>query len=394
MPKISQGVVQGLKTVALPAALSMIIADSDSPSILGNIWDKAKVGGTVLGTGAAIGGAVAAHENYVTDKMNRQRLQAAQRAVLAQNNLLTTQDHKGDTVLVLPKDMSSSPLDMISAIPKGVQEAATEISKSHPVVGGAVSGAGAIGTRMAVNAAAGLERKAEQAISQFMPQLINSGTNPATRNFSEMESYYIGMDPSVSENMTGSLADFMIQQYSNGDDPQLGLERLQDFLGLYYPIAKTLESEEKNFSAGDFGILGTVMKGLTHGVSGLKKLRQFLPGKKGASAATAEVMKKGAENASNLGSSFANNIREAVKGETGTVAESVNKIANKVDTAGKTVSAFFKTGADNPDVANKMVRSFQKGATVAGVASGAKLASESRKQQQQQGNVAPPVTNQ
>lgn len=389
MATIKEGMLKGLKTVAIPAALATILADSDSSNIFENVWDKAKVGGAVLGTGAAIGGAQAAHDNYTIDKMNRERLQAAQRAVLAQNNLLTTQNHKGDTVLVLPKDMSL--LEKGAQIGKSATNAAFKagfgkeltdtIADSHPVVGlGAATGA-AYGQVALRGVATALANKATNAAasSPYTRHLINMGTNPATRNFSELPTYFIGSFED-SEDMMGSLKDLqeVLSYTCDASEKSLIEERNEDFLGMMYPISKSF-SESK-----DFGIGSAIMKGLTHGVSGLTKLRQVLPGKKGAAAATAEVMGAGAENASKVGSSLAKNIRNTVTGETGKVADSVNKIADNVDKVGKTVSGFFKTAQENPQVANSMVRSFQRGATTAGFVSGAKIAKQQRENERQQ----------
>lgn len=419
MATVREGIIKGLKYGAIPAALAMLISESDvvpsdklsavgtAGDAIGTLWDKGKVGAAVLGSSAAIGGATEFAKNYMQDKAYGDRVRAAQRAVLAQNNLLTQSTHDGSTKMVYPKNMSALETvanlaykggKAVTDVPAFISDTTKALGKSHPNIGGAADVAGAYAGMMIKRPLMQAYGKATE-IGRAMG-MTNTGTNPANRGFSEEgASYFIGMDPSVTENMTGSLADFMrVITPINGESGDLHVERIQDFLGAFYPVAKTLESEiPSDFSETplgqimqrDFGIGSAVIKGLTSGVSGLKKMRMMLPGKKGAAAATSEVFGAAAKNSTKLGNSLADNLRGAFESSSSGVAKIGNKIADGVESAGKTVSAFAKTGAENPDMARSMVKSFQKGSVVAGVTTGAALA----KKQSNQGEVAPPQKN-
>ena len=402
MATIKDGIVKGLKTAAIPAALAMILAESDVPPdskgvapTLGVGWDKGKVGLGVLGAGAAVGAGSALKDIYVQGKMQEDRVRAAQKAVLAQNNLLTMQNHKGDTKYIEPrkKDMSMGDVVRKSVegtmdLPQNIAKITSKVSEVHPIAGTVTGSVASLGAGMLRGTVARGLNTVQKGIESTVPQLLNSGTNPANpmvRNFSEEESFFVGLDPSVSENMTGSLADFIMEVKGN----ELDNERVMDMLGSMYPVAVSLSKSD--FSAGDFGLLSAVTKGLTHGTSFLKRTRMLLPGKKGARSATTEVFNSVAKNSSDLGSSLSKNLKEVAEGSSDDgVAKTVGNIANKVESAGKTVSAFAKTGAENPDVARSMVKSFRAGSTAAGLAAGASLANRSRHRDE---NVAPPQLN-
>lgn len=423
MATVREGIVKGLKYGVIPAALAALIADtdvvhSDANTVtgtlgdtVGTLWDKGKVFGTALGASAAVGGGHEVIKNYMQDKAYGDRVRAAQRAVLAQNNLLTQSTHDSSTKLVKPKNMSvgdvvktagylgSKGAKFVTDIPSEVGEVTKTLGQAHPVISGAGDIAAVTAGAMVKAPLMKMERSATNFVKGTMPALLNTGTNPATRNFSEEGPYFVGMDPSVSENLTGSISDFMKEVTSCYDSSEIDRERLQDFLGAYYPMAVTLERSDFSetplgrIAYGDFGIFGTIAKGLTAGVSGLKKMRMLLPGRKGAQAATKEVFKSASGNAKNLGQSLSDSVTKAFTDEkTGVVSEFGKKMAENVNNAGKTVSAFLDAGADNPGMANTMVKAFKGGSAIAGISAGAKLAQQAN-QNNNQGQVAPPQKN-
>lgn len=277
MASVKEGAIKGLKYGIPLALLATMTAVTDvnagvpdrpvgviskTGETVGTLWDKGKVGAVVLGGSVGLGAGTEFVQNYLQDKAYGDRVRAAQRAVLAQNNLLTQSTHSGNTKIVEYKephkrrDMSvaqtaanyaSKGAHFVTNIPAGVKTVTDSMRDVHPTIAGAGDTIGTVASVMVKQPLMKAKNTAEAVVYKTMPGLMNTGTNPATRNFSEEPTYYIGLDPSVSENMTGSLADFM--DITSRDCPydvdrHLYSERIKDMMGSMYPLAEILKKED------------------------------------------------------------------------------------------------------------------------------------------------------
>lgn len=399
---IKEGALKGLKYAIGPAIAGMLIADSNSQNFLGKGWDSAKVGAAVLGTGAAIGAGKSAVDEYTQYRADVNRLRAAQRAVLAQNNLLTLQDKQGTTRYIEPRDHSVTKtvlstaqhaLDIPSKAGKFVGDVVS--SSGHEGLAGIAQGVTTAGASSVVSVPAiKAMNKGTELAKKYAPFLLNNGTNPANMSegfFSEKTSYFIG-NLDNSEDMAGSLVDFESLPLNDS----LERERQKDLLG---PLARVSEdltrsmSYDRNFSqtplgriqSGDFGIFGAVAKGLTSSVKFKDKVRMMLPGKSGRFGAITNAAGAVEKTTKNLTDSLAKNADEFAGGSNSTLGKTFKKI-------GSGVGAIVKTAGENPGVADKVIKNVRNGASLAAAGGAYTLAKQAR-QNAKNGQVQAPQTN-
>ena len=376
MPSISKGAKEGARKAlkyALPAATLAAIAAQTGVDDVENISDvfrialeKAKVGAAAgagaLGLGALSGAVQAESENRAI----ADRFKKAQKAVLAENDLLTLQTDRGNTYIGVPakRDFGAKTEALYTLASAGVQSIndlgsiASSAASKAPVIGPALATvAGTAGT-LAGATIRGKAQSATTKAAQALPFLSSSGYRQNhNMSMDEKASYCIEVD---EENVSDLYRTLKIDS-----DPALAEERIRDFLGpeLYHSLDFSIVGAVGGLTSVGASVVKGLSKSGAKALKGSDKAMKFGDTVKSAipfvgRKASQRMVASTGKGLSNFGDKVSTTIR---KGFEKVDPERGEKYANTVQGWAQTGAEFLDDASRSPKTAKRIVNAATTG---------------------------------